>query len=121
MGLFSRSRLPRLRRGSGAGTPAAAKADVDAAAAHLEQFTASRRGVEAYVEPATTITPTTLLLIAQTGEWTRRPVNDPRAGASLARRLGVPVYDINLVGYPQRMRTWNANRAAREQDSGSTS
>lgn len=118
MGLFSRSRLPSLRRRSGAGTAATTKVDVDAAAVHLQQFHASRQGVEAFVEPATTITPTTLLLIAETGEWTRRPVDDPRAATDLARRLGVPVYDINLVGYPQRMRAWNASRAQREREAG---
>ena len=34
---------------------------------------------------------------------------------ALAKELGIPVYDINLTGYPQRMRDWNA-RQRREQD-----
>ena len=35
-------------------------------------------GVEAYVEPRTTVTDTTILLVAHDGEWTRRRVDGPR-------------------------------------------
>jgi hypothetical protein len=104
MGLFA-----RLRRGAGGVSSPAARG---AASAHLEQFARSRTGVEGYVEPATAVTPTTLLLIAQDGEWTRRAVPDPRTAVSFARRVGVPVYDVNLTGYPQRMRDFNARRKA---------
>jgi hypothetical protein len=108
MRLFSGwRRLTRSRGGAGSSTPAPG-----AARAHLEQFARSRTGVEAFVEPATTVTPTTLLLVAADGEWTRRPAPDPRSAAEFARRLGVPVYDINLTGYPQRMRDYNARRKA---------
>jgi hypothetical protein len=48
--------------------------------AHLERFIATRSGVEAFVEPQTTITDTTVLLVASDGEWTRRRVDGP-AGA----------------------------------------
>jgi hypothetical protein len=75
--------------------------------AHLEQWARARRGVEAFVEPRTTVTDTTVLLVASTGEWTRRRVADPRAAADLAKRLAIPVYDANVVGYPARMREWN--------------
>lgn len=81
---------------------------------HLEEFVRTRRGVEAFVEPATTVTPVTVLLVATTGEWTRRRVGDPAIVRGLAEGLQVPVYDVQLVGYPQRMRDWNErNRAAR--------
>ena len=30
---------------------------------------------------------------------------DPAAGIALAKDLGIPVFDTNLTGYPQRMRT----------------
>ena len=63
-----------------------------------------------YVEPRTTVTPTTIVLIATTGEWTRRRVADERAAAGLAKELGVPVYDVQLTGYPPRMREWNARK-----------
>ena len=69
-----------------------------------------RAGVEAFVEPETSVTPMTVVLVAGDGEWTRRPV----AGAAGARRvgeqLGIPVYDVEKVGYPQRMRDHDARR-----------
>lgn len=73
----------------------------------LEEFARSRRGVEAFVEPPTTMTATTVVLVAHDGEWTRRRVRDAAAAHSLARRLAIPAYDAQVVGYPQRMRDWN--------------
>ncbi|MCI0686861.1 MAG: hypothetical protein L0Y54_06445 [Sporichthyaceae bacterium] len=70
--------------------------------------------MEAFIEPRTTVTETTMLLVADTGEWTRRRVTGPENAHALARKLGIPAYDAGLVGYPQRMRDWNA-RKAREQ------
>jgi hypothetical protein len=84
----------------------------DADAAHLEQFARSRVGVEAYVEPRTAVTETTVVLVASTGEWTRRRVAGPEAAHKLGSRLGIPVYDAGVVGYPARMREWNRARAA---------
>ena len=113
MGLLSRWR----RRGSAAAArPSRADraASAGADSAHLEAFARSRTGVEAFVEPATNVTPTTLLLIAQDGEWTRRRVPDPATAGAFARRLGIPVYDVNLTGYPQKMRDWTARRRAEE-------
>jgi hypothetical protein len=74
---------------------------------HLAQFVATRVGVEAYIEPPNNQTQTTLLLIATTGEWTRRKVPDAKAARQLAAELGIPVYDVNFTGYPQRFRDWN--------------
>jgi hypothetical protein len=73
---------------------------------HLENFVRTRVGVEAFIEPATNMTPPTVLLIATTGEWTRRRLTDRDIVHDLAGRLHVPVYDVQLVGYPQRMRDW---------------
>lgn len=75
---------------------------------HLQEFLKSRRGVEAYVEPATHATQTTVVLIAFDGEWTRRRIESPKAAAALARDAGIPIYDAAVVGYPQRMRDWTA-------------
>jgi hypothetical protein len=86
------------------------RADVEQALAHLRDFVASRRGVEMYVEPRTSVTPTTVVLIATTGEWTRRRVSDPAAAGQLARELGVPVYDVQQTGYPARMREWTSQQ-----------
>ena len=74
---------------------------------HLEDFVRTRVGVEAFLEPPTTMNPPTVLLVATTGEWTRRRVPDPGTARDWAAKLSVPVYDVQLVGYPQRMRNWN--------------
>ena len=104
MGLFRRSGSGRAR-----GEQRAAQAEGEA---HLVAFATSRRGVEGFVEPETPQTPTTLVLVASDGEWTRRRVASPRAAADLGRRLGLPVYDVAAVGYPARMREWTARRRA---------
>ncbi|WP_369374330.1 oxidoreductase [Promicromonospora sp. Populi] len=75
---------------------------------HLREFIGSRVGVEAYVEPPTTDIPSTILLVASTGEWTRRRVPDERTAFDIANQLGVPVYNVRFTGYPQRMRDWNS-------------
>lgn len=74
---------------------------------YLEEFVQSRRGVEAFVEPQTVLSSTTVVLVAHDGEWTRRAVPSPQAAFSWANKLGIPCYDVNLVGYPQRMRDWS--------------
>ena len=83
--------------------------------AHLEQFVASRRGVEAFLEPKTTVTDVTVLLIAHDGEWTRRRVPSVEAARAWGNRVGIPVYDVALVGYPKRMREYNERRKQAEQ------
>lgn len=117
VGLFSRL------RGLGARTAAAAARGAGRAglgrrsgaaggpdSSHLASFASSRVGVEAYVEPATNVTPTTILLIATDGEWTRRRVPSPAAAWDFARAIEIPVYDVNQTGYPQRMRDWTARQ-----------
>ncbi|MEV4137442.1 hypothetical protein AB0J72_35360 [Dactylosporangium sp. NPDC049742] len=92
------------RNRAAAGGRAANRDDVR----HLEEFVRSRRGVEGFIEPRTAVTETTLLLIAHDGEWTRRRVDDPQAARQFAHKLSMPIYDVALVGYPQRMRDYNA-------------
>jgi hypothetical protein len=77
---------------------------------HLRRFVSAQAGVEAYIEPATHVTQTTVVLVALTGEWTRRRVPDERTAREVARELGIPVYDVQLTGYPRRMREWSAGR-----------
>jgi len=96
----------RGKSGSGTGDRPANRADVD----YLEQFVRTRRGVEAFIEPRTTVTETTILLVAYDGEWTRRRIDGPDGARRFGHRLGIPVYDVNLVGYPQRMRDYNERR-----------
>lgn len=80
---------------------------------HLGDFVASHAGCEAFIEPPTRVTQTTMVVVADTGEWTRRRVPDPIAARKVAQELKVPVFDVNLSGYPSRMREWNQkNRKA---------
>jgi hypothetical protein len=77
---------------------------------HLENFVQTRRGVEAYLEPRTTVTEHTVILIAHDGEWTRRRVPSFEHARNWGRKIGIPVYDVALTGYPKRMREYNERR-----------
>jgi len=77
---------------------------------HLRGFATTRRGVEAYVEPATNVTAESVVLVATDGEWTRRAVGSRKAAFELARSLDIPVYDVLLTGYPKRMREWSSRQ-----------
>lgn len=99
-----------FRKGAKSGRPTidreAHRSDLE----HLEQFVRSRQGVEAYLEPKTNVTQTTVLLIAHDGEWTRRRVASPEAARRWAHGLHIPFYEVALMGYPQRMRDYNARQ-----------
>ncbi|TDC95205.1 oxidoreductase [Saccharopolyspora aridisoli] len=101
MGLFDRFRNRR---------PGTARRASSADAEHLRNWAAQRRGVEGYLEPRTLVTETTLLLIAHDGEWTRRRVESPSAAGRFTSRLGIPLYEVAKVGYPQRMRDYQARQ-----------
>jgi hypothetical protein len=73
----------------------------------LEAFITSRAGVEAYLEPKTAVYSTTLLLVADDGEYLRRPVKDRSQAAELCGRTNVPLYDARKVGYPRRMKDYD--------------
>lgn len=75
--------------------------------AELEEFMASRRGVEAYAEPPTSIYAMTMVVVAADGEYLRRPVKDDKQARSITRKHGVPLYDARIVGYPRRMRDYD--------------
>lgn len=74
----------------------------------LTEFATTRSGVEAFLEPRTAVTAHTVVLVAGSGEWTRRRVASPQAAAKFAARHGIPLYETHLMGYPQRMRDWTA-------------
>lgn len=80
---------------------------------YLAEWAQSRRGVEAYVEPPTNVTATTVVFIAYDGEWTRRAVPSRDAAFEFARSLAIPVYDVLQTGYPSRMREWNSRQRRR--------
>ena len=102
----------RIRRTRGARVASmdreATADDLDA----LREFARTRQGVEFYVEPETMVTDTTAVAIAADGEWTRRRVGSPQVIRQVAKQLGLPVYDVQIVGYPQRMRAYNARLKA---------
>lgn len=104
MGIFSRLFRRRRTPGADAGHSKAAQ---EATERHFRDFVHGRQGCEAFIEPATPVTPTTMVVVADTGEWTRRKVPDPVAGRKLASALSIPAFDVNLSGYPSRMREWN--------------
>lgn len=80
--------------------------------AHLASFVASHAGVEAFIEPRTAVTETTVVLVAGSGEWTRRRVRGADGAREFARKHAIPLYDVGVVGYPKRMRDWTARRKA---------
>lgn len=75
--------------------------------AELEEFMSSRRGVEAFAEPPTSIYAMTMVVVAADGEYLRRPVKDDKQAQTLTRKHGVPLYDARIVGYPRRMREYD--------------
>ncbi|TGD85039.1 oxidoreductase [Mycolicibacterium sp. CH28] len=99
MGLFDRFRPDR--RG---------ESDAAADQRHLREWATQRSGVEAFVEPKTSVTPMTIVLVAADGEWTRRPVGGAAGARRIGEQLAIPVYDVQKLGYPQRMRDYDARR-----------
>ena len=83
-------------------------ADID----HLTQFVRTRGGVEGYLEPRTAVTETTLVLVASTGEWTRRRIAGIDGARAFTHKHAIPLYEVAIVGYPQRMRDWTARHKA---------
>ena len=79
----------------------------------LVEFAKSRVGVEFFVEPETFATRTTAVAVATDGEWIRRRCGSPDVIRKVAKRLATPAYDVQIVGYPQRMRDWTARNKNR--------
>jgi hypothetical protein len=102
----------RIRRTRGAKVASmdreATADDLDA----LREFARTRTGVEFFVEPETMVTDTTAVAVAADGEWTRRRVGSPKVIRQVAKQLSLPVYDVQIVGYPDRMRAYNARLKA---------
>lgn len=85
---------------------------------HLKEWSETRVGVEAYLEPQTSVTEPTVMLIAFDGEWTRRRVPSHDHARSLCGKLNIPVYDVHLTGYPQRKRDYDSRKAAERKQEG---
>ncbi|WP_328392151.1 oxidoreductase [Nocardia sp. NBC_00416] len=99
--------LDRFRRGT-AGRSGVSRGR-GAESRYLAEWVRTHTGVEGYVEPKTTVTDVTVVLVAADGEWTRRIVGE-RGAHRLARDLRIPVYDVGRTGYPQRMRDYDERR-----------
>ncbi len=106
MGLFDSLR----RRAKGGQRPGTLRKANSGDTAHLDDWAASRTGVEAYVEPRTTVTETTVVLIAHDGEWTRRRIGSLEAAQQFGHRRSIPVYEVARVGYPKRMREYTERK-----------
>jgi hypothetical protein len=111
MGLLDRFRRnDGLSRGGPTGSTVRSSDSADVR--HLKEWVSARRGVEGFVEPRTTVSEVTLLLVAHDGEWTRRRVTGVQWAHDFANKLGVPSYDAAVVGIPQRMRDYNSRQKA---------
>ncbi|GAT16883.1 putative uncharacterized protein [Mycolicibacterium thermoresistibile] len=106
VGLFDRLRRSRTTRRAGH--------DRESDLTYLRRWVAehggAEGGVEGFIEPKTTVTDVTVVLVAADGQWTRRPAGGEAGARRLADRLKIPVYDVEKVGYPQRMRDYDARR-----------
>jgi len=60
-----------------------------------------------YLEPRTRIYGDSVLLVADDGEYLRRPVPDPETVRRLCSEHGIPVYDAARTGYPRRVRDYD--------------
>ncbi|WP_425548832.1 oxidoreductase [Amycolatopsis ultiminotia] len=109
MGIFDSLR----RRGRGGNRRSSVRRAGSEDTRYLEEWTAARRGVEAFVEPRTTVTEPTVVLVAHDGEWTRRRIGSLEAAQRFGHRNTVPVYEVSRVGYPQRMRDYTERQKRR--------
>jgi hypothetical protein len=83
----------------------------------LEPFVRERKGVEGYIEPKTPTSPTSLLLVDRDGDHLRAPVREPDDAVAFCERLAIPVYDAQVIGYPQRMKDFEKRRKTGALDS----
>ena len=82
----------------------------------LDEFVRSRTGVEGFLEPKTAIYSNTLLLVADDGEYLRRPIKSRAQAGEFCGKSNIPLYDAAKVGYPQRMRDFEQGRRPRKID-----
>jgi hypothetical protein len=102
VGLFDALR----RRGKAGDRPGRLRGASAEDTRHLGDWAAARRGVEAFVEPRTTVTDTTVVLVAHDGEWTRRRIGSLAEAQKFGEKRSIPVYEVAKTGYPKRMREY---------------
>jgi hypothetical protein len=47
-----------------------------------------------------------MVLVAHDGEWTRRRIASFDAALEFGKKRDIPVYEVERVGYPKRMREY---------------
>ena len=67
-------------------------------------FVDSHRGVEAYVEPKTAMSPLSVVLVDADGEWRRFELREDAFLRTFASQRGIRVFDAAKTGYPERMK-----------------
>ena len=75
------------------------------------EFLNTHRGVEAYVEPKTVMSPKSVVLVDEAGDWRRFELREDAYLRRLAGERGLPIYDAARTGYPPRMRRGRAGEA----------
>jgi hypothetical protein len=75
-------------------------------------FIETRRKVEAYVEPKTVVSPLSVVLVAEDGEWRRFHLASDAFVRELSATKGLKVYDAVRTGYPKRMRAYRPKPGA---------
>ena len=83
----------------------------------LEPFVAERKGIEGYIEPRTSTSPATLLLVDRDGDHLRAPVREPADAVAFCESHAIPVYDAQVIGYPKRMKDFEKRRRRGAMDS----
>ncbi|MDO5735209.1 MAG: hypothetical protein Q4P15_01895 [Propionibacteriaceae bacterium] len=80
---------------------------------HLSRFVTTRRGVEAWLEQPTNFNKPSILLVAASGESTRRAIPSIDYGYDFAAGHDIPAYDAGVVPYPARMRQYGVEARRR--------
>ncbi|AKK03561.1 hypothetical protein [Corynebacterium epidermidicanis] len=73
-------------------------------AEYLKAWVVGKAFVEGFVEPETLVNEMSIVLVDETGDFTRRRIGGPKGIDACIRLLDIPVYDVEETGYPQRMR-----------------
>ena len=73
-------------------------------AQYLRRWVAGRAYVEGYVEPETVVNEMSVVLVDESGNFTRRRIGGPKGIDAVRKQLGIELYDVEETGYPERMR-----------------
>jgi hypothetical protein len=70
----------------------------------IVEFLDTHEGVEAYVEPKTVMSPKSVVLVDDVGDWRRFELKEDAYLRRLSAERVLPIFDAALTGYPPRMR-----------------